>query len=329
MKLVTFVPPSGEPRAGALVDEAKTVVDLAAAYREIFGENATDLEQVLVMIEGGDNSLDRAYETLKKIPSDSVYRRADVRLLAPVPRPPQMRDCLCFELHLVQAFNAARQLKANNAPDPAAALVEMERTGVLRVPSTFYDQPIYYKCNRFAVIGTDEDVLWPSYSRMLDFELEFGCFIKKAAKDVPAASARDYIFGYTIFNDFTARDAQTEEMGGQLGPAKGKDFDTANAMGPCLVTADEMKDPYNLTMIARVNGEEWGRGKSDSMYWSFEDLIAWISRSETIHPGEFLGSGTVGNGCGLEQMRFLKADDTVELEVEGIGILRNTVRKRF
>ena len=329
MKLVTFVPPNSEPRAGALVDDARAVVDLAAAHRETFGESAADLEQVLAIIEGGDDSLDRAYETLKKSRSDRAYQLADVKLLAPIPRPPQMRDCLCFELHLVQAFNAARQLRANNSPDPAAALAEMERTGVLRVPSTFYDQPIYYKCNRFAVIGTDEDVLWPSYSRVLDFELEFGCFIKKAAKDVPVASARDYIFGYTIFNDFTARDAQTEEMGGQLGPAKGKDFDTANAMGPCLVTADEMKDPYNLTMVARVNGEEWGRGKSDSMHWSFEDLIAWISRSETIHPGEFLGSGTVGNGCGLEQMRFLQEDDIVELEVEGIGTLRNTIRKRF
>lgn len=240
-----------------------------------------------------------------------------------------MRDCLCFELHLVQAFNAARQLRANSSPDPAAALAEMERTGVLRVPSTFYEQPIYYKCNRFAVIGPDADVCWPSYSNVLDFELKFGCFIKKPARDVPVASARDYIFGYTIFNDFTARDAQTEEMGGQLGPAKGKDFDTGNAMGPCLVTADELRDPYALTMIARVNGTEWGRGKSDTMYWSFEDLIAWISRSETIYPGEFLGSGTVGNGCGLEQMRFLKPDDVVELEVEGIGTLRNAVRKTF
>jgi 2-keto-4-pentenoate hydratase/2-oxohepta-3-ene-1,7-dioic acid hydratase in catechol pathway len=283
--------------------------------------------QVHAIIEGGDNALDRAYETLKKNPAEQTFRRADVKLLAPIPQPPQMRDCLCFELHLVQAFNAARQLRANNSPDPAAALAEMERTGILRVPTTFYEQPIYYKCNRFAVIGTDEDVLWPSYSKVLDFELEFGCYIKKPAKDVPVEAARDYIFGYTIFNDFTARDAQTEEMGGQLGPAKGKDFDTANAMGPCLVTADELRNPYNLTMIARVNGAEWGRGKSDTMHWSFEDLIAWISRSETIYPGEFLGSGTVGNGCGLEQMRFLEPNDTVELEVEGIGILRNTIRK--
>lgn len=327
MKLVTFVPPSGAPRAGALLDEGQTIVDLAGAHRDAFGEDAADLGQVLSIVEGGDAALDRAYETLKRGAGDRAFRRDDVKLLAPIPRPPQMRDCLCFELHLVQAFNAARQLKANNSPDPAAALAEMERTGVLRVPSTFYDQPIYYKCNRFAVIGTDEEVIWPNYSRVLDFELEFGCYLKKPAKDVPVEKARDYIFGYTIFNDFTARDAQTDEMGGQLGPAKGKDFDTANAMGPCLVTADELRDPYNLAMIARVNGAEWGRGKSDSMYWSFEDLIAWISRSETIHPGEFLGSGTVGNGCGLEQMRFLQSDDVVELEVEGIGNLRNRVRK--
>jgi 2-keto-4-pentenoate hydratase/2-oxohepta-3-ene-1,7-dioic acid hydratase in catechol pathway len=112
-----------------------------------------------------------------------------------------------------------------------------------------------------------------------------------------------------------------------LGPAKSKDFDTANVMGPCLVTADELPDPYNLTMIARVNGEEWGRGNSSTMRWQFEDLIAHISRSETLHPGEFLGSGTVGNGCGLEQMRYLKPNDVVELEIERLGILRTRVVK--
>ncbi len=94
-------------------------------------------------------------------------------------------------------------------------------------------------------------------------------------------------------------------------------------MGPCLLTADELPDPYDLTMIARVNGEEWGRGHSGTMHWSFENLIAHISRSETLYPGEFLGSGTVGNGCGLEHMRFLEHGDIVELEGKGIGILRN------
>ena len=114
-------------------------------------------------------------------------------------------------------------------------------------------------------------------------------------------------------------------MGGQLGPAKGKDFDNGNAMGPCLVTADEFGDPYNKTMVCRVNGEEWGRGSTSTMHWKFEQVLAHISQSETLHPGEFIGSGTVGNGCGLEHMRFLKHGDVVELEVEGIGILKNRV----
>ena len=96
-------------------------------------------------------------------------------------------------------------------------------------------------------------------------------------------------------------------------------------MGPCLVTADEIKDPYNLTMVCRVNGEEWGRGNTSTMHWKFEDLLAHISQSETLYPGEFVGSGTVGNGCGLEHMKSLKHGDVVELEVEGIGILRNRV----
>ncbi|WP_312017943.1 fumarylacetoacetate hydrolase family protein [Bradyrhizobium sp. sBnM-33] len=126
----------------------------------------------------------------------------------------------------------------------------------------------------------------------------------------------------------SARDTQTKEMPGQLGPAKSKDFDTGNCMGPCLVTYDELRDPYDLTMIARVNGEEWGIGSSSTMMWKFEDLIQHISASETLYPGEFLGSGTVGSGCGLETSRFLTAGDVVELEVEGIGILRNRIIRR-
>jgi 2-keto-4-pentenoate hydratase/2-oxohepta-3-ene-1,7-dioic acid hydratase in catechol pathway len=110
-----------------------------------------------------------------------------------------------------------------------------------------------------------------------------------------------------------------------LGPAKGKDFDGANAMGPFLVTADEIADPYALTMIARVNGEEWVRGTSGTIHWRFADMIAHISQSETLYPGEIIGSGTVGWGCGLEHMRFLKSGDLVELEIEGIGTLRNSV----
>ena len=124
----------------------------------------------------------------------------------------------------------------------------------------------------------------------------------------------------------SARDYQTREMQGMLGPCKGKDFDTGNVLGPCIATADEI-DPYDLTMVARVNGEEWSRGNSGTIHHRFEACIAHVSQSETLHPGEILGSGTVGSGCGLEQKRFLSPGDVVELEIEGIGVLRNRIVK--
>ena len=300
MRLVTFriggvenAPPA---RAGALTDGGRTVVQLAAP-------------SVLAIVEGGPNAMDRAAEALKRPSREAIFPIEQVTLLAPIPQPPQMRDFLCFEKHLQQAFSAVAKLRGTEA----------------RIPKIWYERPIYYHPNRFNVCGTGADVPWPAYSERMDFELEFGCYIGKAGKDIPRERVREHIFGYTIFNDFSARDEQTLEMMGQLGPGKGKDFDNSNVMGPCLVTADELTDPYSLEMKVRVNGEEWGRGNSRDMHWKFEDCIAHVSRSETLHPGEFFGSGTVGNGCGLEHMKFLKPGDVVELEVEGIGTLKNRV----
>jgi 2-keto-4-pentenoate hydratase/2-oxohepta-3-ene-1,7-dioic acid hydratase in catechol pathway len=264
---------------------------------------------VLAIAEGGQDALERAAETLRRPPREALFPLADVTLLAPIPQPPQMRDFLCFEKHLQQAFAAVARLRGTEA----------------RIPKVWYERPIFYHPNRFNVCGTGADVPWPRYSERMDFELEFGCYIGKPGKDIPKERAREHIFGYTVFNDFSARDEQTLEMMGQLGPGKGKDFDNSNVMGPCLVTADELADPYSLEMKVRVNGEEWGSGNSRDMHWKFEDCIAHVSRSETLHPGEFFGSGTVGNGCGLEHMKFLEPGDVVELEVEKIGILRNRV----
>jgi 2-keto-4-pentenoate hydratase/2-oxohepta-3-ene-1,7-dioic acid hydratase in catechol pathway len=325
MKLVTFQLPGGLPRTGAFIDGDRKVIDLQAAYKRRWGEESPAFGSVLAIVEGGRNALDRARETVKSnAGSEAIFERSAVKLMAPIPHPPQMRDFLCFEKHLQQAFKSARMVRAREAPDPEAAMRDLEAKGILVVPQAWYERPIYYHPNRLNVIGPDEDVHWPAYSQLMDFELEFGCYIGTPGKNITKETARDHIFGYTIFNDFSARDEQTKEMPGQLGPGKGKDFDGSNAMGPCLVTADEI-DPYNLTMIARVNGEEWGRGNSSEMGWKFEDCIAHVSRSETLVAGDFLGSGTVGGGCGLEQMRFLKSGDVVELEVEGIGILRNRV----
>lgn len=324
MKLVTFSARGGSPRSGALIDDDRNVVDLVAASK-VRGRSGDRLATVLAIAEGGQAALDEAYDAVKGAAKEAVHARDAVKLHAPIPYPPQMRDFLCFEKHLKQAFGQARKVRAQQSPDPAAAMKEMEEKNILSVPQAWYERPLYYHPNRFNVIGDGDEVVWPAYSQLMDFELEFGFYIGESGRDITKEKAREHIFGYTIFNDFSARDEQTKEMPGQLGPGKGKDFDGGNSMGPCLVTADELKDPYKLTMVCRVNGEEWGRGNSSEMGWKFEDCIAHASRSETLHPGEFFGSGTVGNGCGLEHMRFLKSGDVVELEVEGIGTLRNRV----
>jgi len=281
---------------------------------------------MLSLIESGTSGLDDIKRLLDRCPTDALHALKDVKLLSPIPCPPQIRDCLCFEEHLVRAYEVLRKIRANAEPDPEAAFLEFERKGLFKVPDVWYKQPIYYKGNRFSVIGTGEDVYWPSYADKLDFELEFGLFIGKAGRDISKSEARKHIFGFSIFNDISARDTQTVEMPGLLGPAKSKDFDTGNVIGPCITTADEI-DPYNLTMIARVNGEEWCRNSSSTIHWSFEDLIAYISKSETLHCGEFLGSGTVGGGSGLELERYVAPGDIVELEVEGIGVLKNRIVK--
>ena len=328
MRLVTFRKGSNAARAGAFLPGDAEIVDLQAAHVARHRNAAPGLASVLAIVEGGASALDLAAETMKAAGREAILRRADVTLLAPIPAPPQMRDFLCFEKHLLQGFAQARKVRAGAAPDPEAALREMDAKGILVVPQVWYERPISYHPNRLNVVGPDTDVAWPAYCALLDFELEFGCYIGKPGRDIPREKAREHIVGYTIFNDLSARDEQMKEMPGQLGPGKGKDFDGGNVMGPCLVTADEIGDPYNLTMIARVNGEEWGRGNSSEMHWKLEDCIAHVARSETVHAGEFFGSGTVGNGCGLELGKFLEPNDVVELEVEKIGSLRTRVVRR-
>ena len=323
MRLVTYQQDGGAQRAGAFIDGDLAVLDLRRAAQQVHGGDADAFASVQAMIEAGPDAWDAARALIARAPTSAVVARSDVRLRAPIQPPIQMRDCSCFELHLRQSFAAARKIRALRTPDPEATLKAMNTRADERVIEIFRRQPIYYKCNRFATIGADDDVVWPAYSQSLDFELEFGCYLGRAIKDASPEQARQAIFGYTIFNDISARDAQAVEMGGMLGPAKGKDFDTANVMGPCLVTVDELPDVDALAMVARVNGQEWGRGSTRDMHWRFPEVLAHISRSETLYAGEFFGSGTVGNGCGLEQLRSLQPDDVVE----GIGVLRTRITR--
>jgi hypothetical protein len=162
MRLVTFQKSGGNPRPGALIDGDTRVVDLAEAHRAAFDRDGP--ASILALVEGGDAALEQAYESVKRAPASAILARANVRLRAPIQPPPQMRDCLCFELHLKQAFAASRKLRAMQGPDPEKAIAEIERSGLPDAPPIFYEQPIYYKANRFAVIMTWSGPPIPSFS---------------------------------------------------------------------------------------------------------------------------------------------------------------------
>jgi len=314
MKFLTFTF-EGLNRLGALADGL--VVDLAAAQPL----NA-HLQSMQALIEGGELALQAAQHAAET--SEVRFKPDDIEWCAPL-RPVQMRDCLSFEQHLLNSYETAVKVEAMKHEDPVVGEQEARDSGRFVIPQIWYKQPVYYKCNRFSVAATGEDVIWPHYSNLMDFELELACVIGKMGRDITAQNAADHIFGYTVFNDFSARDAQIEEIMAMLGPAKGKDFDKANILGPVIVTADEIGDPYNLQMRAWINDELLCDNNSSTMHWKFGDMIAHISQSETLHPGEVIGSGTVGWGCGLEHMKFLEHGDTVELEIEGIGKISNRV----
>ena len=224
------------------------------------------------------------------------YALDEVRLVAPVERPPSVRDFYAFEAHVA---NAAKVV------------------GRPGVPKEWYEVPVFYFSNPAAIYGPDEVVPYPAGSDQLDYELEVAVVV----------GADGAIGGFTIMNDWSARDLQRQEMRVGLGPAKGKDF--ATSLGPVLVTPDELGD-LRLEMVARVNGEERSRGNLGDMHWSWDDLLARAAQNTRLVPGDVIGSGTVGTGCILEHGddRWLEAGDVVELEVERIGVLRNTIGPR-
>ena len=323
MKLVSFLVPTplgAFTRVGALHGES--LVDLNMAYARWLADqreeqpyrlaNAQVPANMLEFLEGGASTAAaarRAFDYVVMVgPSNqgpsgetTFYNPGDVRIIAPLPNPPSLRDFIAFEDHI------AATSKKRGQP----------------IPPEWYKAPVYYKGNHRTIIGPGEDLPWPLDTTKLDYELELACVIGRRGREIEERDAQGYIAGYTIMNDFSARDVQFQEMACRLGPAKGKDF--ATALGPCLVTPDEIGDLGSLTMIARVNGEEWSRGQFGTIHWSFPQMIAHVSRGETIYPGDVFGSGTVGGGCGLEMDRYLKTDDVVELEIQPIGVLRTRV----
>ncbi len=239
---------------------------------------------------------------------DSVARHAESSpalpgavLEAPL-RPRSLRDFLTFEGHLK---NAMTNLGRPIAPE-------------------WYTTPAYYKGMPDTVIGPDQEIPWPAYTEKLDHELELAIVIGKRGKDIQREQALEHVFGYTIWNDMSARDVQTRELPVGMGPAKAKDWDGSNVLGPCIVTADEL-DISDIRLAVRINGETWGGDTTARMHHRVEDLIAYASQAQTLYPGEVLGSGTATGGSGVELNRWLKPGDLIEMEADGIGVLRNRV----
>lgn len=281
-------------RAGALTPEG--VVDLRNAAERL-GFALPDTLQAL--IEAGPDAWECAKHVVASTQGEGLVGHP--KLAAPLPRPLRLRDASLFLEHMEAAL-----AKQGRAMSPQ-----------------FREQIIYYNADHIHLFGPDEIVPWPRASSWMDYELEWACVIGKGGANISRSSASDHIFGYTIFNDWSARDLQFAFMDAGLGPGGGKDF--ANSLGPCIVTPDELDDPYALTMIARINGEVWSQGSTASMYHRFEDAIVQLSSDRPFVAGEIIGSGTVLGGCGFELGRQLNFGDVVELDVAGIGTLRNRV----
>lgn len=331
MKVCTYKRPSFlglQKRLGVFLDET-TIIDVnftwQAEYERqgFYGpETRADLlapKSLAAFLKlHQDGAISKLHDTLalyKKLAQEGILKTKnsaeiafntldanDVRFDAPLDEINMYRDFYAHEKHVKKGFE-----KRNEA-----------------VPAAWYEIPAYYKGGNTGFIGQDEIIPWPYYSQQLDYELELGVVIGRDGKNVKAKDISKHIFGFTILNDISARDIQRKEMSIRLGPAKGKDW--CSVMGPVIVTYDEFdyQEP-NLSMSARINGDEWSKGQSGDSHYSWAQMIEHMGMEEWIRATDFIGSGTVGTGCGLELDKWIKPGDLLELEIERIGTLKNIV----
>lgn len=313
MRLVSFVHDDHAPHFGVLVDDhvieiGESDLDTLTDYLQRGTPRLEELAAYVAEFKQGNETAALNHHPRRFTPL------AEVSFTTPI-YPTSLRDFYAFEQH-VAASNKRRGRD---------------------VPPAWYEIPVFYFSNTSMIYGDGDTIPYPGYSDALDYELEIAAVIGKSGINIPAEQAEDYIFGFTIMNDWSARDEQRREMSVGLGPAKGKDF--ATSFGPCIATLDEFVDRrtdrpgvYDLEMVARVNGVERSRGNMKDLYWSFGQMIERASQDAYLRPGDVIGSGTVGTGCLLEltegQGPWLQPGDVIELEIERLGILKNTVGEK-
>jgi len=312
MRLVSFTPkgaglPAGSGATGrwlgVLEGDAVVRVERPASMEALLEE----WDAGLSLVQGASSGVASSGHAT---PSSTRYPLDNVTLHPPVAQPPSLRDFYAFEAHVKNA---------------------RARRG-LPVPPEWYELPVFYFSNPGSLVGHGVQVRKPVWTQSLDYELEIACVIGKRARDVSAEDWQSVVAGFTILNDWSARDVQRREMAVGLGPAKGKDF--ATSLGPALVTLDELEprrrgDRYDLAMEARVNGTTLSRGNAKDTHWTFGQMIARASQDVYLFPGDVIGSGTVGGGCllelGQEVHRWLEPGDEVALEIELLGTLTNRI----
>ncbi len=300
MRWVTFRRGAdGDDRVGLIVDSQVHALPAGETLLSLLGDDGERLAQ--------------AGERARTNPTD-VLSLDSVTLRAPVPLPPTVRDFYAFEQHV----RTARQKRG------------------LEMDPDWYELPVFYFSNPYAVGGDGEDVAIPPGSAELDFELEVAAVIGRGGSDLTPEQGEASIAGFCVMNDWSARDVQRREMKLSMGPVKGKDF--ATTLGPMLVTPDELEDArsgraYDLTMTATVNGREYSRASLAEIFWSFGEMIAYASRGTRVQTGDVIGSGTCGTGCilelalvhGNEAYPWLREGDEVVLSVDRLGSIRNRV----
>jgi len=318
MKLITFAVrrPGGHIlRAGVQLGDVVVDVDraLASQGREAVAgghRDAGSRSDLLSLIRGGKRAIEATREATARAvqagderiaDAEILHPLGDVQIVSPLPRPNSLRDYLVVEEHF-RGVVSAGLMKA--------------------VPDEWYRTPAHYKGNVDEIYGPDDTVPWPAYTDKLDYELEVCAVIGTQGRRISAGDAGRHIVGYTLYNDWSARDLQAREMSIGTGPGISKDF--ASSLGPCIATPDEF-DLDHAHLEARVDGEVWSAGTLGTMQFSFEELIEWTSQEQTLRPGDLLGSGTAGKGCGVELGRWITPGCVVELQAEGIGVLRNRV----
>jgi fumarylacetoacetate (FAA) hydrolase len=313
MQFISFQTPEREIHAGLKIPGTTQVLDLATSGH---------FKSILDVVSGGEKSLAQCSKLVETYSGSNaktahLLNEAELIVVAPIPEPVSMRDGYAFRQHVESARKGR---------------------GLPMIPE-FDHFPVFYFTNHLAVTGPGEIFVMPKALERLDFELEVAIVLGREGRNIPAKDADSYIFGYTIMNDWSARELQAQEMKLNLGPAKGKDF--ATSLGPVLVTRDELEphrvssdlgDRLNLEMKAFHNGKQVSQGNLRDMTWTFAQILERVSYGVTVHPGEVIGSGTVGTGCYMElnathgTNHWIQAGDTFALEVAGLGRLENTIR---